>query len=274
MSKDQVSCKQVKRHGQLVLVVLTLAAMILAGCTAAENSGQKEETEWVLSVNGDGVSEEELEMLGQDEEQAVYMRVLQQWGQELGLMEVLSYEDFMELLSRENEERAQKLENGEVVYGVTEYTPYQYYRVLRSEYERMIKDALINEATSEELRTYYNDNLEDYEEIGEITAELTVRSDGKIVEKTEVTLNGENYRILSEQNEELAARLENLPVGQTAMWTDDNGIEWTLLCTGREENTFEAYENVAGAVSEQWASQKLTEEMDRRIEESTIQKLR
>lgn len=273
MSENQINDKQVK-YGFGIVMAFILAVVMITGCAAADNSGHKENTDWVLSVNGDGISEEELDMLGQDEEQAVYMKVLQQWGQELGLMKVLSYGDFLESLAQENEERAKKLENGEVVYGVTEYSPYQYYRVLRSEYERMIKDELIDKVASEELRTYYNDNLSDYEQIGEITAQLTVRSDGKIVEETDVILSAENYRIVSEQNEELAARLVNLPEGETAVWTDDNGIEWTLLCTGREENTFETYEDVAGAVAEQWASRELAEEMARRIEESTIQNLR
>lgn len=241
-----------------------------AGCRAEEPVMR----ESLLYVNGWAVSEEEMALLGGDADKAVRMKVLQQMAEEYGTAETFSYEDMLLQMEEENQLRAEKAEAGEVIYGLLEYTPLQYYNVLMSSYERAIKDQWIAAATDDELEAYYEENVENYWQIGEIEATVTIRSDGRIVSQQEVSLNDNTYRTLSEQNETLVAVLEHMAEGDERGWTDEHGMEWTLVCTSRSENTYQAFEDVRGAVSEQWASAKLEEELSARIAESTVEDLR
>ena len=247
---------------------LLLCAVLLlpAGCRA--------EREPLLYINGEAVSEAELALLDGDVDRAVRMKVLQQWAQELGLADPFSYEELMEELSEENGRRAELKENGGVVYGVVEYSPLQYYNITMGEYEQMLRDELLSQTGEDELRAWYQEHLENYREIGEITAEVTVRSDGRVINQQEVLLAPDTYRSLSEGNELLVMMLENLWEGQEASWTDESGLEWTAVCTGRTEDTYQPFEDIQGAVGAQYAAERLARELDKRAGESTVEDLR
>ena len=58
--------------------------------------------------------------------------------------------------------------------------------------------------------------------------------------------------------------------GEIRSWTDEQGLEWTATCTGRTADTYEEFDEVKGAVLEQWASAKLEEELSARIAVSTV----
>ena len=189
--------------------------------------------ESLLYVNGWAVSEEEMALLGGDTDRAVRMKVLQQLAEEYGAAEAFSYEDMLSQMEEENRLRAEKAEAGEVIYGLLEYTPLQYYNVLMESYERSIKDQWIAAATDGELEAYYEAHLEDYWQIGEIEATATIRSGGKVVSQQEISLNDNTYRTLSEQNETLVAVLENMAEGDERGWTDEYGMDWTLVCPSR-----------------------------------------
>lgn len=250
-----------------LLCVLLLTA---AGCRAEEPVPR----ESLLYVNGWAVSEEEMSLLGGDVDKAIRRKVLQQLAEEYGVAEAFSYEEMLLQMEEENQRRAEQAEAGEVIYGLLEYAPLQYYNVLMDSYERSIKDQWIAAVTEGELEAYYAANLEDYRQIGEIEADATIRSDGKVVSQQAVSLNSSTYRTLSEQNETLVAVLENMEEGDECGWTDEYGLEWTLVCTGRSEDTYQAFDDVKGAVSEQWASAKLAEELSARIADSSVEDLR
>lgn len=252
------------------LPLLCALLLIVAGCRTEEPVLR----ESLLYVNGWAVSEEEMALLGGDPDRAVRMKVLQQLAEEYGAAEAFSYEDMLLQMEEENQIRAEQAEAGEVIYGLLEYTPLQYYNVLMDSYERSIKDQWIATVTDSELEDYYTVNLEDYRQIGEIGADATIRSGGKVVGHQEFSLNSNTYRTLSEQNETLVAVLENMEEGDECGWTDEYGLEWTLVCTSRSEDTYQAFDNVKGAVSEQWASAKLEEELSARIAESSVEDLR
>ena len=252
------------------MAVLLLCAVLLlpTGCRA------EQEREPLLYVNGEAVSEAELALLDGDVERAVRMKVLQQWAHELGLAGPFSYEELMDKLAEENGRRAELKENGGVIYGVVEYSPLQYYNITMGEYERMLREELLAQAGEDDLRAYYREHLENYREIGEITAQVTVRSDGQVVSRQEVLLAPDTYRSLSEGNELLVMKLETLREGQEVSWTDEYGLEWTAVCTRRTEDIYQPFEDIQGAVGAQYAAARLAQELDRRAVESAVEDLR
>lgn len=241
--------------------------LLSAGC------GRTQEA--LLYVNGEAVAAEELSLLGDDVDEAVRMKVLQQWAREAGVTDTaFSYEEFLTELSRVNEERLKRKETGGVVYGMTEYTPLQFYSIQMGEYERALKDKIMQEASEEELLVWYEEHMEDYWEFGEIVADVTAWEDSRAVYEEEVILAPYNLRTLSEQDEMLADALLALEPGETDSWTDEYGIEWTATCKSREEGTYQPFAEVQGAVAEQYAGGMLVQELADRISVSEILDLR
>ncbi len=261
-----------KRKGSFVLkqIITKLTGMFLllcicfifVGCRAEESS---------LCVNKEAVSEQELTLLDGDIDLAVRMKVLQQWAYEAKITEEpFSYENMLKELEEENQKRIKKKEAGEVVYGVTEYTPVQYYYTKMGEYERMLKDTMIQNTSEEEQKEWYQAHLDEYRQIGEIRAVVKSLQDQHVISEEEISLTSENYRSLSQQNEELAAVLMDLSEGEERNWTDVYGQEWNTVCISRREGDALSYEEVKGAVSEQYASEKLETELNERIKRSEI----
>lgn len=231
-------------------------------------------TKAAIYVNGDPVTEEELALLDGDVEQAVRMKLLQQLAVECGVAEPFSYSEMLRQLETENETRAKKAAAGETVYGLLEYTPLQYYRVLMDRYERAVKDGWIAEAGQDELLAYYEAHKEEHRQIGQIAANVRIELGGRVVDEQEIVLSSANYRTLAEGNETLVQVMETLAPGDVQSWTDSQGMEWTVVCTSRTEDVCEDFEDVKGAVSEQWASAKLAEELTARAAASSVQDTR
>lgn len=229
----------------------------------------------LLYVNGEAVVEEEMELLDQNVEQVVRMKVLQQWAKESGVIETaFSYQEMLQQMEKENQYRVEQKAAGGIVYGVLEYTPLQYYNVEMGQYERLLKDNMIREASWEELEIWYQEHKENYWQIGEIQADLTISYNGRVLSEQSISLTSYNYRSLSEQYEELVNYLVDLSVGEEYRWVDVDNREWILLCTNREEGAYQPFEEVMGAVSEQYASEKLEKELSERIAASKIEDLR
>lgn len=244
----------------------------LSGCGAKASPSQRDP---LLYVDGEPVSEAEMELLEQDAERAVLMKALQRWAEEDGVEGTpFSFDNMLEQMEEENRLRVQQKAAGEVIYGMTEYTPLQYYRIRMGEYERALKDRMMAEASEEELEAWYEAHLEDYWQMGEATAAVTVYAGGRVVNESEVTLSPSNYRTLSEQNEQLVAVMADLPEGGELSFIDDDGMEWLVRCVSRGEGSYQPYADVRGAVSEQYAEEKLRLELQERTEACEVEDLR
>lgn len=245
------------------MVLLLGLCFCMTGCQTKEDP---------LYVDGTAVSKEELALLDQDTDLAVRMKVLQNLAYENGIMEEpFSYESMLLEMEEENVDRKEKKEAGEIVYGVTEYTPVQYYYAKMGEYERALKDVMIQNAPEEEQKEWYRLHLDEYRDIGEIRASVKTLWDNHIVSEEEISLTSDNYRTLSEQNEELASALMELSEGEERDWTDEYGQEWNVSCISRTKGNALSFEEVKGAVSEQYANEKLETELNERIKRSKIE---
>lgn len=263
---------------RFILLCMCGSVVCLAGCGAkdppsAENASPQKAP--LLYVDGEAVPEAEMELLEQDIERAVSMKVLQRWAAEEGIDETpFFYDDMLRQMEEENSLRVRKKAAGEVIYGVTEYTPLQYYNIRMGEYERALKDKIMAEASEEELEAWYEAHLENYRQMGEVTAVVTIYADGRVVDEAEVTLSSSNYRTLSEQNEQLAAVMADLQEGGESGFIDDDGMEWRVRCISRGGDSVEPFADVRGAVSEQYAEEKLRLAMKERAAACQIEDLR
>ena len=264
LSKRRKEKRKISKLANVILIWGMLLCMV--GCQTRKPC---------LYVNGEIVSEEEVLLLDEEIERVVQMKVLQQWAKESGVVETLfSYQEMLQRMEQENQLRAEQKEAGGIVYGVLKYTPLQFYNVEMGQYERLLKDQIILTVSEEELRDWYDTHQENYWQIGEIQGVLTIRADGRVLSEQEILLSSYNFRTLSEQNEELVNVLVDLPAGEEAVWTDEYNQEWTLLCTSREDGTYQLFEEVMGAVSEQYANEKLEQEWKERIAVSVVEDLR
>lgn len=254
------------------MLVRTAGALVFCSLLFGVSGCQTREP--LLYVNGTAVTEEEMALLNDDADTAVRMKVLQQTAEEYGVIDAFSLEELKSDLEQENQRRAQQLQDGEVVYGIQEYTLVQYYNIVMGEYESSLEDTLAEAASEENLLEYYHSHLEDYEEIGETSADVKLYSGRELVNQFSIELTDSTYRSISEQNAELAANLGIMEEGETETWTDEYGLEWQVTCTDKTDSSYAAFEDVRGAVAEQYAAAQLQKILDNKITESKVEDLR
>lgn len=256
----------VKNYVRVTSILIFCSLLILGGgCQTRES---------LLYVNGTAVSEEEMALLNGDVNTAVRMKVLQQTAQEYGLIDSFSFEDLKSDLEQVNQRRVQQLQDGEIVYGIQEYTLVQYYNIVMGEFESSLEDVLAKTASENDLLEYYNSHLEAYEEIGETSADVKLYSGRDLVNQFTVELTDSTYRSLSEQNAELVANLELMEEGETKTWIDEYGLAWQATCTNKTVASYAAFEEVRGAVAEQFAASQVQAILNEKIAGSKVEDLR
>lgn len=246
------------------LLVMVILIFFLSAC------GKNE----VLTVDQMEITEDELALFDGNTEQAARMKQIQRWVVEEGLAEPFSYQKMIEELEQVNLERVKENKRGGVVYGIVEYTPLQYYHVIMGEFERLLKDNLMKQADETELRAYYEVNRENYRQTGQVNALLTVWEGDRVTEESQVQIDQYNIRTVSEKDELMVSYLLLLEEGETAEWIDVYGRSCTLVCTKKVADSYDSYEEVKGAVLEQYASEQLELQLAQRMEEHVIQDLR
>ena len=116
--------------------------------------------------------------------------------------------------------------------------------------------------------------MDNFRQTGEITAGVQIWAGGRLASEREVILSAASYRTLSEENETLVWALEAMEPGDVQSWTDEQGLDWVVVCTERTADTYEEFDNVKGAVSEQWASARLEEELAAHAAACSVRDLR
>lgn len=180
--KEEAYLSHIKRKQRVLAAAAALAGvltLLLGGCGSTENGSDDStskddntaaaDSEYLLTVDGYGVTEEEFMLFLRDQKAATanYYWVNYEmqpdnefWNTEVdgqtpteyakeraldavveakeefiladerGILEYKDYDGMMEDMEAENEKRAQQQEDGEAFYGLTEYTPFTYYQYL------------------------------------------------------------------------------------------------------------------------------------------------
>ena len=218
--------KMKKNHKGLHWICFALVGCCLlsmVGCGFGGAGAQKDGTHHVspeelaffkgqVERNVSNLSEQELEEAAKQyirEVNAVY------WlGSELELCQPFDFETLQADWEKENADRENKRETGEVFYGpdvlsLEVYFPYQY-SALQSDITRKILDER-DEALVADARRYYEQNPDYFTKITSVTYQSTV--DG---ETTEHTIPEEEFRFTGQSNPELMDFLSTAADGEDA----------------------------------------------------------
>ena len=107
-------------------------------------------------------------------EELVPYKVVEQKLVELGSQQDFSYEAFVNRWNQENEDRQQKQAAVEVICGPVQYTERVYYDYVNEAYREELEAQLYTEPTEEELRAFYDQNTDLYQEFGSVTMQCIV----------------------------------------------------------------------------------------------------
>lgn len=205
-----------------ILVILT-AILIISGCGKGKKSEDKDEIsaeEAVLYLNDDAVTKEEYEMMAKEYCNQIYMNyttdqvndenfwekeidskvpymllrdiireklqynyTLKNIAVELDIIEDYTYTQLMDNMDKENEERTDQSEQGNVVYGLSDLNDSTYYKYWYSGLETQIREKLIQnkvKITEQKCKDYYNENQEEFRYpvgVSIIYAEIAIESE-------------------------------------------------------------------------------------------------
>lgn len=113
---------------------------------------------WTKEING----EIPYEKLADDTiEQLKYNRAVYEIAKEQGLVDEIDYAHMLERKETENKDRAEKIANGEAVYGLSEFTTELYMEYEMDSFQKKYCETLQNEGmsiTDEERQAYYEEN--------------------------------------------------------------------------------------------------------------------
>lgn len=150
-------------------------------------------------------------------------------GNKLGLYESYSFDLLKLRMEQENRDRQLKLEKGEVVYGLEQFTLETFYQYERENLENDIIDYIMENADQsliDQAEQYYDENKEAYKERESVAYEITYAG-----ETTEEESDRNELDILGNADETLADFLEQGQIGESYTDTKD-GEERTVVITG------------------------------------------
>lgn len=253
------------KNKKKIWIAAAAAAAVLAGAAAL--------LIWrgpVLMVNGTPVFQEEYSCNGQSAEQTLRSRVVMAWAEEYEPGRECSMKKLAQKREAENQRRQEQIAKGEPVYGPAEYTTVQYYKQYISECEQLIVGALEHQATQEELEAFYKEHQQEYRQIDTIAAEYSLWQQGVLTQQGTVMLDQYTVRGLTETSEELVERMLGLQPGGEIVWDVADGLQLQLRCTGREPGALASFEEVSGAVAQQYAASQFTSQLEQRMKDSTM----
>lgn len=224
----------------------------------------------VLFVNGTPICQQEFNLNGQSVDRVVRSHAIMEWADEAGVNEYLTYSKLLRSMEKENRERLEKKEKGEPVYGPSEYNSIQYYKKYIGDCEQGIKYQIEQTVAQEDLISFYDSHLQDYRHIDTVGAEYSVWQGGVQTMRGTVQLDQYTVRGLSESSEEFVEQLMQLQPQQQIVWDVAEGVQIQLLCIYREPGTIAPFEEVAGAVSQQYAAAQFESQLEKRVKEATV----
>lgn len=192
------------------------------------------------------------------------IKLQQKQGCDLGVIDTMDFEKIKENMQKENEERADKIKNNELVFGLTEFAMDQYYfytlnnMILRSK-ELLLKDKL--SISEEDITSYYEeyknelfynmdtleisvyeaaftekDREEAEKEIKAIREQLLIQKEPDTsIEKHVYTLSEEEFRYMDKEYSSFNDRIKNLKQGEITEVLEEQGSFVLVKCDRREE---------------------------------------
>lgn len=186
--------------------------------------------------------------------------------------EILPYQDYnslMKEMEEENAGRVQKLESGEVFYGVSQFTPLTYYQYLNNnagaELEYAQRD--LAEPTQEELARVY-ETYQDYFQLGTDYEYEAIYEDGsrESVSQNSLDVGKEDYT-----TQLLLEEFETMECGQTLPGVDFHGRTADILLLKKTNLGYADIEDVEDSLRSLYAREKVSELIQTRAQEAQVE---
>lgn len=144
-------------------------------------------------------------------QQLTEIKMLQKLAKKEDVMKSNSYSDLIATMQKANEQRKKQKENGEPVYGVVEYTPYEYYSDSMAKLRISLKEKLKEKLDPDEdtLREYYEKIKDVYYKKSE-ECKLTVYSFPQDLAAEALTKLAESGKNIKDTAEQLGAEIQQM----------------------------------------------------------------
>lgn len=180
-----------------------------------------------------------------------------------------SYDELLEEMESENADRAEKLERGEVFYGVSQFTPFTYYQYVNNnagaELEYTQRELVT--PTHEELLELY-ETYQDYFQLGTVYEYEVLYEDGgrESVSQNSLEVGKEDYT-----TELLLEEFASMECGQTLAGVDFHGVPADILLKEKRFLGYAAFENVEDSLCSLYARQAVAELIQTRAQAAQVE---
>lgn len=223
------------------------------------------------------------------------------------LIESDSYEDILKHLNKENKNRKEAKEKGEVIYGPVEYSEKQYYEYLlsegRAELERLVEGEH-KENIEKRSKEFYEENIENFKiEDGlkcEIISISFINEDGSVsneekknakkladdiknnftsekhtslenVCKNEMDFNYENKSIDDNYKAEIKSLAMELDINEVSTVIEFNGAYHIIRCLDRYDQGYEEFNLIKDQIYVMEIDRLISELIDKEIKDMNIE---
>ncbi|GMQ61953.1 peptidyl-prolyl cis-trans isomerase [Vallitalea maricola] len=240
----------------------------------------------------------------------VRIKIEQSLARENGLIDDITYKEFLKKLKNENERRKKALENNEVIYGPTEYGESEYFSYTHSTMILELIETLNKEKfkpDDAELIKYYNNTRalqykqEDQFTIEKITAEINNENKSLVFEtldKIRKNINsGESLKTITDKYEnnninlqfdkqilnENTAKMDSekypdikktvklLAIGEISEIIEENNYFIIIRLIDKVDNGYKSFEEVKDHVRINYSKDKYEEYINSLVEEADIE---
>ena len=188
---------------------------------------------------------------------------------ERGLRPYKDYDALMEEMASVNAERAEKVKNGEVYYGLTEFTPFIYYQYLGSNVRSELESAQrgLSKPSEAELLQIYEENRESFS-LGTVYEYDVDYSDGKCE-----SISQNNREIAKEDytTESLLLQFDSMAEDETIEGYNYHGSKVSITYRGKYHQGYTSFENATDSLTAMYARQELSALMESRVDAAEVE---
>lgn len=188
---------------------------------------------------------------------------------ERGILEYQSYDELLDSMENENRDRADRLEDGETVYGVGQFTPFTYYQYLNknvgAELEYSQRE-LVNPKREDLVRTY--ETYKEYFNLGTVYQYEAVYEDGSLEAVSQSSLEVAKEDTLTQF---LLQEFEEMDCGETIPDVPFNGRPAEIVLTAKDFQGYAELDEVEDSVRTLYARESLSELIRTRAETAEVE---
>lgn len=192
--------------------------------------------------------------------------------------ESITYQAMINEMKIENSVRAEKIKNGEIVYGLKEFSLESYYKYIRSNLQlelqkKMYDEGAIEKSSVDKLKEYYQNNIEQYKAVDSYKLNVCEMDDDlkTILSKQEIEINDENYLSFSKESIDLYSKAITMKEGEISDTIEYQGKLVVLECISRKAGGYRDFNKYRDDVYLDWKNDAYENYVDELVDKANIQ---